>query len=168
MFHESQYGESPEESYGLLLKQLRSLIEDEVDLVANLANASALLGQFLQDINWVGFYLLKGGELVLGPFQGLPACVRIPMGKGVCGTAAQSQSTMLVADVHQFPGHIACDAASNSEIVIPLYHSEELIGVLDIDSPLFSRFDENDKRYLEQFCEILSQHLAESARIRKN
>ncbi|MCL6457036.1 MAG: GAF domain-containing protein [Gorillibacterium sp.] len=159
MFEKSQYGESREEGFDLLLKQLHHLIEDEVDLVANLANASALLGQFLQDINWVGFYLLKGNELVLGPFQGMPACVRIPVGKGVCGTAAQQKSTQLVADVHQFPGHIACDATTNSEIVIPLVHNGELIGVLDIDSPLINRFDQVDKLYLEQFCAILSKQL---------
>lgn len=163
MFQPSAYGNTPEEGFGLLLKQLQHLIEDEPDWVANLANASALLGQFYQDINWVGFYLLRGQELVLGPFQGLPACVRIPLGRGVCGTAAATRITQVVADVHAFPGHIACDAASNSEIVVPLNQGDELIGVLDIDSPLFSRFDETDKLYLEQFCAILGARLQPAA-----
>ena len=108
-----------------------------------MSNASALLNQFLTDVNWVGFYLLKSDELVLGPFQGLPACIRIPIGKGVCGTAAQKRETIRVDDVHLFPGHIACDAASQSEIVIPIIKNDRLIGVLDIDSPIKCRFDGN-------------------------
>lgn len=163
LFQPSAYGSTPEDSFGLLLKQLHHLTEDEPDPIANLANASALLGQFYSDINWVGFYLLRGQELVLGPFQGLPACVRIPLGKGVCGTAAATRTTQVVEDVHVFPGHIACDAASNSEIVVPLTHGDELIGVLDIDSPSLRRFDETDQHYLEQFCAILAARLQAAA-----
>ncbi|RUS45963.1 GAF domain-containing protein [Cohnella sp. AR92] len=150
---------SREENERILLSQLKSLIEDEPSRIANLANASALLNVYLTDINWVGFYLLEEGELVLGPFQGLPACVRIALGRGVCGTAAAKRDTIRVEDVHQFPGHIACDAASNSEIVIPLYAKGELIGVLDIDSPLKSRFSEEDQLLLERFTQLLGDYL---------
>lgn len=144
------------EEYTLLIKQLTGLIENEKDLIANLANCSALLFQSLENVNWAGFYLLKAGELVLGPFQGLPACIRIPLGQGVCGTAAQNKETQLVADVHQFPGHIACDASSNSEIVVPLIHPEKgLLGVLDIDSTRFDRFSEEDKAGLEALARTL-------------
>jgi len=159
LFHKASYAGTKEENYRLVIKQLSSLLEGETDEIANLANASALLGQFLEDINWVGFYLLKSGGLVLGPFQGLPACVRIPLGKGVCGTAAERLETIRVADVHQFPGHIACDAASHSEIVIPMIKDNRLIGVLDIDSPVKNRFDEADQQYLEQFVKTLVSFL---------
>ncbi|KRF01726.1 hypothetical protein ASG89_25540 [Paenibacillus sp. Soil766] len=155
MFAKSTYSGTREEQYTLLIGQVHALIQDEPNRIANLANASALLGQFLEDINWVGFYLvdeqLEKKELVLGPFQGLPACVRIPFGKGVCGTSAERMETVLVPDVHAFPGHIACDAASQSEIVIPIMVGAELVGVLDIDSPSLNRFDDIDQRYLEQF-----------------
>ncbi|WP_368736046.1 GAF domain-containing protein [Ectobacillus ponti] len=157
MFHADTYTGTREENYGLVLKQLQALIADEPNQIANLANASALLNQFLQDINWVGFYLTEGTQLVLGPFQGLPACVRIPFGRGVCGTAAATKETQLVPDVHLFPGHIACDAASNSEIVVPIVKNGEVIGVLDIDSPLKNRFDELDQQYLEKLVDILLQ-----------
>lgn len=159
MFHVVNYSGTKEENYKLVLKQLKALIEDEKDEIANLSNASALLNQFLDEVNWVGFYLWKNEELVLGPFQGLPACVRIPFGRGVCGTAVKEEKTMRVADVHQFPGHIACDAASQSEIVIPIYRKGTLFGVLDIDSPIKNRFDETDEKYLEQFASILSEYL---------
>ena len=159
MFNSVSYTNSQEKDYQLLLKQLEALIEDEKDIVANLSNAAALLNQFLSDINWVGFYLLKEGELVLGPFQGLPACVRIAVGKGVCGTAVSERKTQRIADVHQFPGHIACDAASQSEIVVPITVNEEVIGVLDIDSPNKDRFDPLDQKYLEKFIEILERYL---------
>ncbi|KKI91663.1 hypothetical protein WQ54_13645 [Bacillus sp. SA1-12] len=159
MFHVEKYAGSKEEQYQLLIKQLKALLEGEDDLIANLSNASALLNQFLEDINWVGFYLLKEGQLVLGPFQGLPACVRIPLGRGVCGTAAANKKTERVADVHQFPGHIACDAASNSEIVVPLIRDNELIGVLDIDSPNKNRFDEVDEASLEEFVKTLVTYI---------
>jgi L-methionine (R)-S-oxide reductase len=158
LFNVENYHGNRVENYELVKKQLAALIHDEKNQVANLSNASALLNQFLDRINWVGFYLLDSNdELVLGPFQGLPACIRIPLGRGVCGTAAKNRETMLVADVHQFPGHIACDAASNSEIVIPMMKDGKLIGVLDIDSPEKNRFDEIDQKMLEEFVEILLQ-----------
>ena len=155
MFQPIAYTENREKNYEIVLEQLRALIADEDDFIANLANASALLNQCLKDINWVGFYLWKGDELVLGPFQGLPACVRIPYGKGVCGTAVKEKKTQLVPDVQEFPGHIACDARSRSEIVIPMMKDDNIIGVLDIDSPKLERFDEVDQRYLERFVDIL-------------
>lgn len=159
MFHKESYDGSREQNYELLIGQLRALLEGEQDMIANLANASALLNQFLDDVNWVGFYVLRGEELVLGPFQGMPACVRIPLSRGVCGAAARERKTMLVEDVHQFPGHIACDAASRSEIVVPMVKHGELIGVLDIDSPSLARFDTIDQHYLELFAEELLTHL---------
>jgi GAF domain-containing protein len=159
MFKVESYGGDKGKNYDLLKKQLISLLEGEPNFIANLSNASALLNQFLDRINWVGFYLVDKDELVLGPFQGLPACVRIPFGKGVCGTSALQKQTIRVEDVHQFPGHIACDAASQSEIVIPIIKNGQLIGVLDIDSPEKNRFDELDERKLEEFVEALSFHL---------
>lgn len=159
MFKVDSYQGTREEKYSLVKKQLAALLEGEPNRIANLSNASALLNQFLDRINWVGFYLAEDNELVLGPFQGLPACVRIPFGKGVCGTAAKQVETQLVEDVSQFPGHIACDAASQSEIVVPIVKDQVLIGVLDIDSPEKSRFDELDKRELEDFVRILVSYL---------
>ncbi|MCY9665313.1 GAF domain-containing protein [Paenibacillus alginolyticus] len=160
MFTKSSYEGTREDHYALLIQQVEALIHDEPNRIANLANAAALLGQFLSDVNWVGFYLLDETsdkkELVLGPFQGLPACVRIPLGKGVCGTSAERRETVLVPDVHAFPGHIACDAASQSEIVVPILVGNELVGVLDIDSPIKSRFDDIDQQYLEQFVQKLA------------
>lgn len=153
------YQGKKEKNYELVQKQLLALIEDETNRIANLSNAAALLNQFLDEINWVGFYLYEEDQLILGPFQGLPACVRIPMGKGVCGTSAATEKTLRIEDVHQFPGHIACDAASRSEIVIPLMKDGKLLGVLDIDSPVTDRFDEMDQQGLEKFAEILSNHL---------
>ena len=141
--------------YRDLEASLQSLLEGETDPVANLANAAALLNQALADINWCGFYLLRGGELVLGPFQGKPACVRIPLGKGVCGTAAENRETLVVADVNAFPGHIACDAASRSEIVVPIVRGRTLVGVLDVDAPEPARFDEEDRAGLERFVNAL-------------
>ena len=142
------------ELYADLQSQLRALLEGEADFIANAANFSSLLYHSLPDVNWVGFYLLKESELVLGPFQGKPACVRIAMGKGVCGTAAEQRQTILVDNVHEFPGHIACDSASNSEIVVPLVDREQLIGVLDLDSPLLARFDDEDARGLNELVDI--------------
>lgn len=159
MFQVIQYTGTKEENYQLVIKQLKALIEDEPNRIANLSNASALLNQFLDRINWVGFYLLENNELVLGPFQGLPACVRIPIGKGVCGTAAENRKTIRVPDVNKFPGHIACDARSQSEIVVPMIKDGELLGVLDIDSPEKNRFDEIDEKYLEKFIEVLLQYI---------
>lgn len=159
MFNVETYSGTREENYQLVKKQLAALIDGEPNLIANLSNASALLNQFLKHINWVGFYLLEEDVLVLGPFQGLPACVRIPINKGVCGAAAKQMKTIRVEDVNKFPGHIACDAASQSEIVIPLIKDGSLIGVLDIDSPEKNRFDELDEKELEQFVDILVSYL---------
>jgi L-methionine (R)-S-oxide reductase len=142
------------ELYADLQLQLRALLEGETDFIANSANFSSLLYHSLPNVNWVGFYLLKDGELVLGPFQGQPACVRIAMGKGVCGTAAEQRQTILVDNVHDFPGHIACDSASNSEVVVPLIVHEQLIGVLDLDSPSRARFDDEDARGLNDLVKI--------------
>lgn len=141
--------------YQACQRQLAAVLHGESDWVANLAQASALLMQVLPDLNWAGFYLLRGEELVLGPFQGKVACVRIPLGKGVCGTAAARRATVVVPDVHAFPGHIACDSASNSEIVVPLLKDGRLLGVLDLDSPKKGRFDADDARGLEQAVAII-------------
>ncbi len=159
MFNVESYRGTKEENYRLVIKQLAALLEGEANQIANLSNASALLNQFLDRTNWVGFYLMEDGELVLGPFQGLPACVRIPLGKGVCGTSASNKKTLRIEDVHQFPGHIACDAASQSEIVVPLIKDGELLGVLDIDSPEKGRFDEIDEKMLTEFVDVLIKFL---------
>ena len=145
------------EQYKLMNVQLEALITDVPHRIANMANASSLLYDTLEDINWAGFYLMEDGILVLGPFQGKVACLRIPVGKGVCGTAVTEDKTQRIADVHQFPGHIACDSASNSEIVVPLRCNGKVVGVLDIDSPVFERFDEEDQMGLEEFAQILEQ-----------
>jgi len=147
------------EMYSNLVSQLRSLLEGEHDFIANAANVSSLLYHSLPDLNWSGFYLLKGDELVLGPFQGKPACVRIAMGKGVCGTAAEQRQTILVENVHEFPGHITCDSESNSEIVVPLIKDQQLIGVLDLDSPLFGRFDAEDAEGLNDLVSLFMESL---------
>ena len=146
-------------NYDTLNQQALALLGDEPDVVANLANISSLLFTELSDINWAGFYLYKDDQLVLGPFQGRPACIRIPMGKGVCGTAAQTLTIQRITDVHDFPGHIACDAASNSEIVLPLVVNGELFVVLDIDAPIFDRFTAADEIGLTQLAVILVNHL---------
>lgn len=145
--------------YDYLNLKLTGLICDEPDWLANLSNTSALLWLLLDDINWVGFYLYKNDELVLGPFQGKPACTHIEIGKGVCGTAAKEMKTQVVKNVHEFPGHIACDCASNSEIVVPIIQDGELKGVLDIDSPILSRFDEEDKEYFEKFIDTFNKYV---------
>ena len=144
-----------ETNYNLLGKQLASLIEDETNLIAILSNTSALLNDNLDQINWVGFYLIENNELILGPFQGHPACVHISIGKGVCGTAVANNQTQLVDDVNTFPGHIACDANSKSEIVVPIHVDNEIIGVLDIDAPITQRFSKGDKQGLEEIVSIL-------------
>lgn len=159
MFTKESYAGSRVQQYETVIKQLDALLTGESNVVANLSNASALLNQFLDRVNWVGFYVTEGNQLVLGPFQGMPACVRIPFGRGVCGVAAETKTTQLVADVHQFPGHITCDSASNSEIVVPIVKEGAVIGVLDIDSPEKNRFDEVDQRYLEKFVETLLKHM---------
>lgn len=154
----AMYPENKSELYKLLIEQLKALLEDETYVIPNLSNASALLNGALKDINWVGFYLMNGNdELLLGPFQGKPACIHIPIGRGVCGSAVAQNVTQLVKDVHAFPGHIACDSTSNSEIVIPLRNGDNIVGVLDIDSPLLERFDEEDKEGLEAFAAVLQK-----------
>ena len=152
-----QYPNNKKILYNLVNLQLKGLIDQVPHKIANLANASALLGQALKDINWVGFYLLEDNQLILGPFQGRPACIEIPVGNGVCGTAVLNDEVMLVKNVHEFPGHIACDSASNSEIVLPIHANGKIVGVLDIDSPLLARFDEDDKNGLSEFVKILEQ-----------
>lgn len=157
---EEQKAASKSELYAQLAAQLRSLLAGERDFIANAANFAALLFQVLPDLNWAGFYFLKAGELVLGPFQGQPACVRIALGKGVCGTAAERRETVLVDNVHDFPGHIACDSASNSEMVVPLVKDGLLIGVLDLDSPLFGRFDDEDAQGLNELAAVFIDSVA--------
>lgn len=145
--------------YETLAAQARSLIEGESDVIANAANFASLVFHSLDGLNWAGFYSFDGAELVVGPFQGKPACVRIPLGKGVCGTAAATRETQVVRDVHAFPGHIACDSASQSEIVVPLVTAEgELIGVWDVDSPHLARFDEDDAKGMELLCRTFIQY----------
>jgi GAF domain-containing protein len=146
---------TPEKLYPQLREELRSLISGESDWIANLANASALLFHSLPDLNWAGFYLLKADELVVGPFQGRPACARIGLGRGVCGTAAEQRRSIVVPNVDEFPGHIACDSASKSEIVVPMVVGERLLGVLDVDSPKFGRFSAEDQVGLEAFVNVL-------------
>lgn len=147
------------DEYQQLNTMLFALLTDEHDLIANMANASALLYEYLEDINWVGFYIYKEEELVLGPFQGKAACMHIPMGNGVCGIAAQTRTIQRIANVHEFPTHIACDSASNSELVIPLVKKDTLLGVLDIDSTTFHRFNDVDEQELTEFANILIQSL---------
>ena len=149
---------SKAEHYASLAQQSRSLLSDEQDLVANAANMSSLIFHSLPDVSWAGFYILRGSELVLGPFQGKPACVRIPLGKGVCGVAAAQCETIIVPNVHEFPGHIACDSASNSEIVVPLFDGERMLGVLDLDSPTIGRFDDQDAEGLNELMAIFVAH----------
>lgn len=151
--------QNKQEFYKQLNTYLIGLISEETDWLAGISNASALLYLLLPDINWAGFYLYKGGELILGPFQGKPACVRIALGKGVCGTAAKTRKIQVMEDVNEIPGHIACDAASQSEIVIPIIKNDKLIGVLDIDSPVKARLDKQDSEGLSSFVNILNQYI---------
>jgi L-methionine (R)-S-oxide reductase len=146
------------ELYRDLSRQLSALLAGERDLIANAANTAALIYHGLPDLNWAGFYFRAGGELVLGPFQGKPACVRIPIGTGVCGTAAERAAAVLVADVHVFPGHIACDPNSRSELVVPLMDADTVLGVLDLDSPILARFDEIDREGCEQLATLFVEH----------
>lgn len=141
--------------YNLLAEQIKSLAEDEPNYIPVLSNASALIYDAMDDLNWAGFYLMNKGSLLLGPFQGKVACIRIALGKGVCGTAAGNDETLVVPNVHEFPGHIACDCASNSEIVVPIHKDGKVVGVLDIDSPKLDRFSEEDKLGLEKFVQML-------------
>ena len=160
MFASSTLTGSKTEQYDQLAEQARGLLHGERDRVANAANLSALVFHSLPDLNWVGFYFWDGAELVVGPFQGQPACVRIALGRGVCGTAAATRKTQRVADVDAFPGHIPCDSASRSELVVPLLRGEELLGVFDFDSPRTARFDEDDQRGLEAIAQIFLDALA--------
>lgn len=155
MFVAVEKGKTKKENYEILLDSLDHFIVKEDNFITTLSNLSAILNYFLNDINWVGFYLFDGEKLYLGPFQGLPACTEIRLGNGVCGSAAKEQKTYIVDDVNSFPGHIACDSASNSEIVVPIVIDQKLYGVLDIDSPLINRFDEIDKVNLEKIVEKL-------------
>ncbi len=159
MFSTDTLTGSKPEQYAQLLAQARALVYGEADRIANAANLSALVYHALPELNWVGFYFYDGKELVVGPFQGLPACVRIPLSKGVCGAAASSRQTQRIDDVDAFPGHIACDSASRSELVVPLVHNGELIGVLDIDSPVLARFDADDQLGLEAIAQVFVEAL---------
>jgi len=151
--------EDPEQNYKLMAYMAKRVLEDDKDEIASLANISAVINGYMDRINWVGFYIMKGGELVLGPFQGLPACIRIQVGKGVCGTAVAKRETQVVDDVDTFPGHIACDSASKSEIVIPIYKNGEVYGVLDVDSPELNRFGTLEEKYLSEICAVIGKQL---------
>ena len=159
MFNTDTLTGSKPEQYAQLLAQARALVHGEADRIANAANLSALVFHALPQLNWVGFYFYDGKELVVGPFQGLPACVRIPLSKGVCGAAASSRQTQRIEDVDAFPGHIACDSASRSELVVPLVHNGALIGVFDIDSPVIARFDADDQLGLEAIAQVFVEAL---------
>ncbi|AMO55778.1 guanylate cyclase [Endozoicomonas montiporae] len=160
MFEAPEFPDHKPDFYRLLTQQAVALIEGETDTLANLANTASLLFTSMADVNWAGFYIVRGKQLVLGPFMGKPACVRIPIGRGVCGTAACEQQTIMVDDVHAFPGHIACDGASRSEIVVPLIVNNEVVAVLDIDSPSVHRFDQDDQIGLEAMVQQLEEQLA--------
>jgi len=147
----------PEKNYQLMAYMAKRVLEDDSDIIAGLANISAVINGYMDRINWVGFYIMRDGELVLGPFQGLPACIRIPVGKGVCGTAVAQRKTQVVDDVEKFPGHIACDSTSKSEIVIPIIRNGEVFGVLDVDSPELARFGELEQKYLTEICEMVNK-----------
>ncbi|MDR2483217.1 MAG: GAF domain-containing protein [Treponema sp.] len=155
----NEAGDDSSGAAALLSGAVKSMLEDETDLIAGLANVSAVVKMYLPEVNWAGFYLLKGKELVLGPFQGLPACARIGWGQGVCGRAVLDQKRVLVSDVRAFPGHIVCDSASASEIVVPLFKGGEVFGVLDIDSPRLDRFPESDADYIEHSCDHINRFL---------
>lgn len=155
----TDFSSNPDKLYPLLIQQLQAITDNVPHKIANLANTSALLWEALDNLNWVGFYLLEGDALILGPFQGKVACIEIPMGRGVCGTAAARGKTVRVEDVHAFPGHIACDSASNSEIVIPLFRDGEVVGVLDIDSPILARFTPDDQIGLEAVARVIETFL---------
>jgi GAF domain-containing protein len=159
MFTASTLSGSKPEQYAQLAEQAKALVHGEGDRIANAANLAALVFNSLPDLNWAGFYFFDGTELVVGPFQGLPACVRIPLDKGVCGAAATTRQTQRIDDVHAFPGHIACDSASNSELVVPLVRDGALVGVLDLDSPVFARFDVQDQEGLETIARLFVESL---------
>jgi len=156
---ENKQGSNTSENYDIMLKVAEQILADEKDVCANLANISAVINNYMDKLNWVGFYLMKDGELVLGPFQGKPACVRIKVGQGVCGTTAARREVIVIDNVHDFEGHIACDSASNSEIVLPIYQRGEVYGVLDVDSPEFARFGELEQEVLTKIAAKLSAFL---------
>lgn len=158
MSKENVYVKTKETDYALMKAQLKSLIEDNKYTISNISNASAMIYDAMERLNWAGFYLMEDGKLILGPFQGKVACMEIPVGRGVCGTAVKEDATKLVANVHEFPGHIACDCASNSEIVVPIHKDGKVWGVLDIDSPDLNRFSEDDKKGLEELVAILEEY----------
>lgn len=148
-----------EKNYQAMVNMVKGMLNDDSDVTAVLSNLSAVINEHMDGINWVGFYLMKEGELVLAPFQGKPACIRLQVGKGVCGTAVAKRKTQLVEDVSKFPGHVACDSATNSEIVIPIFNDGDIFGVLDVDSPEFNRFGEIENKYLSEICMLIEQHL---------
>ena len=154
--------DNPEENYRLMLEVIKAMLADEKNVIANLSNISAVINAYMDRLNWAGFYLMTDGELVLGPFQGMPACVRIKLGKGVCGTAALEKRVVLVEDVHAFSGHIACDSNTNSEIVVPIFKNGDIYGVLDLDSPDLKRFTELENRYLSKIGDAISEFLSKS------
>ena len=160
--------DDPEKNCQLMAYMAKRVLEDSNDVIAGLANVSAVINGYMDGINWVGFYIMKNGELVLGPFQGLPACINIQVGKGVCGTAVAERKMQVVADVELFPGHIACDSASKSEIVIPVYNGEDVFGVLDVDSPNLNRFGELEEKYLSEICTFLGKWLEDANGIPKS
>ena len=153
------FSDNLEDNYKLMVQTVKAFLSGESNVIANLSNISAIINEYVKDINWVGFYLMEEDELVLGPFQGKPACIRIPMGRGVCGTTALKKETIVVTDVHQFPGHIACDGTTNSEIVIPIIKAGVVFGVLDVDSPVFNRFTELEQKYLEVVVALIEASL---------
>ncbi len=152
--------ENIEQNYRHMVTAIKNLLEDETDEIANLSNISAMINSYIADLNWVGFYIMKGGELVLGPFQGGPACIRIKVGNGVCGTTVARKETILVEDVHSFEGHIACDSATNAEIVLPIFKNGEVYGVLDLDSPILGRFSEVEAKPLQQIADLIGDFLS--------
>ncbi len=154
--------DNKEEAYQLLVMQVDALLQDEDDVIANLANVAALLYEYVKDINWVGFYLIKKDQLIVGPFQGKVACSRIKLYDGVCGKAVLDRSILNVSNVHAFEGHIACDSASNSELVVPIFINDKIVGVLDIDSPSYSRFDQTDEKYMQMIVSLLAKKLPDT------
>lgn len=159
MFEVNQ-NDSAEKNYINMVKAIKELLKTEKDIIANLSNISSFIQAYMADLNWAGFYILKDGELVLGPFQGRPACIRIKLGKGVCGTAAEEKRIMMVDNVHEFSGHIACDSETNSEIVLPIYQNDKVFGVLDLDSPKLKRFSPIEKKYLSEISNAISEFLS--------
>ncbi len=162
MFHLQKEG-SIEKSYELMVQTIKMMLEDEKDIIANFSNISSVINLYVDKLNWVGFYILKENELVLGPFQGMPACIRIKVGKGICGKAVADRNVVIVENVHAFPGHIACDSATNSEMVLPIFQNEEVFGVLDLDSPEINRFTDLEKQYLIEVGNLITVFLSKQS-----